>query len=84
MPVESYLRLQGAAELTMAFILFAWFLNHNFVKAVAVVSIVEFAFILLFAPQFSITFRDIGLLGAALTLLIIYLKKERTNEVGLQ
>jgi len=70
-PLEDYLRLQGVAELTMAFVLLLWFLNRNFVRIVAAISALEFTFILIFAPQFSITFRDIGLLGAALALLIL-------------
>lgn len=74
-PIETYLRMQGVVELLMAFILLSWFLNRNFVKIVAAISSVEFIFILLFAPQFSITFRDIGLLGAALALLIMILSR---------
>ena len=70
-PLEVYLRLQGVAELMMAFVLLIWLLNRNFVRIVAAISALEFTFILLFAPQFSITFRDIGLLGAASALLIL-------------
>src|SRR3989344_5532302 len=76
MPVESYLRFQGAVELLMAFLLLSFFFPKKVALAVAAVSSLEFLFILLFAPQFSITFRDIGLLGAALALLIIYFKIE--------
>ena len=76
MPVESYLRFQGAVELLMAFLLLSFFFPKKVVMAVVAISGLEFLFILLFAPQFSITFRDIGLLGAALALLIIYFKIE--------
>ncbi|KKU04963.1 MAG: hypothetical protein UX07_C0023G0013 [Parcubacteria group bacterium GW2011_GWA2_45_30] len=70
-PLEDYLRLQGVAELTMAFVLLIWLCDHNFVRIVAAISALEFTFILIFAPQFSITFRDIGLLGAAIALLVL-------------
>lgn len=74
MPVEVYLRLQGIIELMMALILLTWFSNKKLVGLVALISSVEFIFILLFAPQFSVTFRDMGLLGAALAILITTFK----------
>lgn len=71
MAVENYLRLQGLAELVMAFILLGWYKNKILVSIVAAVSAAEFTLILFFAPQFFTTFRDIGLLGAALALLVM-------------
>ncbi|MDO8600890.1 MAG: hypothetical protein Q7R73_04805 [bacterium] len=73
-PIETYLRIQGAGELIFAAILLAWFLNKKIVAAVALISVFEFLFILFFSPQFTITFRDIGLLGAAASLFLIALK----------
>jgi len=69
--LELYLRLQGATELLLALVLIGWFMPKIFVKMVAIISSLEFLFILLFSPQFAITFRDIGLLAAAITLLIL-------------
>lgn len=68
---EIYLRMQGSAELLMALILLGWYGNKILLRIVASFAAAEFAFILLFAPQFFTTFRDIGLLGAALALLVM-------------
>ena len=74
MPIDGYLRFQGALELLMAFLLLSFFLPKKVAMMVAAVSSLEILFILLFAPQFSITFRDIGVLGASLALFLILLK----------
>src|SRR3989338_944631 len=74
MPIDGYLRFQGALELLMAFLLLSFFFPKKVAIAVAAVSSLEILFILLFAPQFSITFRDIGVLGASLALFLILLK----------
>jgi len=80
MPIDGYLRFQGALELLMAFLLLFFFFPKKVALAVAAVSSAEILFILLFAPQFSITFRDIGVLGASLALfLILYNKNEIAN-----
>ena len=71
MPLQTYLQLQGAIELTFAAVLLLWFIPRRMVAFVSLLSAFEFLFILIFAPQFSITFRDIGLLGAALALAIL-------------
>ena len=73
LPLESYLRMQGGVEIVMALIFIVWFAPRKLVLAAAAFSSLEFLFILLFAPQFSITFRDIGLLGAAIALFLINL-----------
>ena len=77
MPLESYLRLQGGVELLMALTFLIWLVPRKLVLAAAALASLEFLFILFFAPQFSITFRDIGLLGAAVALFLINLS--RTN-----
>ena len=80
-PLEGYLRIQGALEIGMALVLLAWFLRSAVVKWVALLSVLEFAAILIlaFAPfseaNFLITFRDIGLLGASSALLILLFRE---------
>lgn len=75
--LEVYLRIQGAAELILAFIFLAWFLKLGIAKYAALISTVELAAIVLLAlipfsqTNFLITFRDIGVLGASLSLFII-------------
>lgn len=71
--VETYLRLQGLAELTIAFILLVWYVNRIVVRIVVAFSIAEFILILVFTPQFFITFRDVGLLGASIALFVMTL-----------
>lgn len=84
-PLNAYLRFQGAIELLMALGLLAWFLKNNIVKWVALLSTIEMAVILFltFVPfsayNFSITFRDIGLLGGALALFVLILKKQEVT-----
>jgi len=66
--MTKYLIFQGIGELGLAFLFFAWFLPKYLVKWAALISVLEFAGILLLIPIDSITFRDIGLLGAFLAL----------------
>ena len=66
--MNRYLLLQGIVELVLAVILLAWFLPKFWVSRAAFITILEFAGILLLIPVDAITFRDIGLLGAALAL----------------
>ena len=71
MPLESYLRLQGAGELAIAFLFLAWFLGRFAVRAAAALAVLEMLFILIFVGINLITFRDIGLLGGALALVAL-------------
>ena len=72
--LEGYLRVQGIIEFCMALVLLAWFLPKKAVFIVAIFSSAELLFILLFAPQFSITFRDLGVFGASVALMIMLFK----------
>ena len=81
--LETYLRFQGIIEIFFAVVLLGWFFKTAIVKIVALLSALEMASILAFAflpwseANFLITFRDIGLLGGAVALLTILLKKDR-------
>ena len=81
--LNTYLRFQGIIEVVFAIILLGWFFKRATVKIVALLSSLEMALILAFAfipwseANFLITFRDIGLLGGAVALLTILLKKDR-------
>lgn len=66
--IDQYLRMQGVVELIFAFVFFAWFLPQWIVKAVSLLVAIEMAAILLLVGVSGDTFRDIGLLGAALAL----------------
>lgn len=81
--LNTYLRFQGIIEIVFAIVLLGWFFKRATVKIVAILSALEMALILAFAfipwseANFLITFRDLGLLGGALALLAILLKKEK-------
>ena len=66
---EMYLRGQGIAEVAMAVAFLAWFLPRWLVRIAAFFAAVEMAAILIFIGVDAVTFRDIGLVGAALGVL---------------
>lgn len=69
--LEQYLRLQGAVEIALGVLLLAWFLPGRLTRIAAAAAAAEMAGILLFVGIDPITFRDIGLLGATVALLIL-------------
>ena len=69
--VDRYLKIQAAGELALAFIFFGWFLPRKFLRVAAFLAAVEMALILWIVGIRGDTFRDIGLLGAALALLAL-------------
>jgi len=69
--IDQYLKFQGVGELALAAILLVKFIPRVLVIIVAGFTVVEMAAILLFVGIDAITFRDIGLLGAALALYVI-------------
>ena len=75
-PVEAYLRLQGAGEFLIGLLFLAWFSGVWGLRAASILATVEIAFILLFVGIDLITFRDIGLLGGAIAILIISFGEE--------
>ncbi|MBI3495384.1 hypothetical protein HY065_02045, partial [Candidatus Berkelbacteria bacterium] len=70
-PIETYLRLQGAAELALGILFLAWFLPRFGVRMASILAVGEMALILLFVGVDPITFRDIGLLGATAALFLL-------------
>lgn len=66
--VETFLRIQGAGELLLALLLLAWFLKPKVVMWVAILGALHVAAILASTGVDAVTFRDIGLLGAWITL----------------
>lgn len=74
--VDNYLRIQGIGEALIGVLLLAWFLPRVFVRIASLLTIFEMGLILLFVGIDPITFRDIGLLGAALALVVLSLGDE--------
>lgn len=80
-PLTAYLRMQGAVEFLVGLLLLAWFSGTWGVRIAALFATLEMAAILLFTGIDPITFRDIGLLGASLALLVIsFQSSSRQNE----
>jgi len=73
--IDLFLQTQGIVELTFAAILILWFLPKILTLAVVALTAIEMAVILLLVGLDGVTFRDIGVLGAALSLYIIINKK---------
>jgi len=68
--VDVYLRLQGIGELMIALGLLGWFVPRWCVRVASALLTVEMMLILLCVGVDAVTFRNVGLLGAALSLLI--------------
>lgn len=65
---EVFLKIQGIGELFLALFFLAWFIDKRLTKAAAYLAAGEMALIIALVGIDLITFRDIGLLGAALAL----------------
>lgn len=72
--MSKYLVIQGIGEILLAVVFLAWFVPKYLVKWAALLSVVEFAVILLLIPIDAITFRDIGLLGAFVALWLMLMR----------
>jgi len=68
--LDAYLRLQGIGEMMIAICLLGWFFPRWCVRVAAMLFTVQMTVILIFAGVDAVTFRNIGLVGAALALLI--------------
>ena len=79
LPLTAYLKIQGAGELVIAAVFLAWFLPRRIVRIVAGFTVLELAGILLFTGIDLITFRDIGLLGAAMALFLLSGRRDATT-----
>ena len=68
--LDTYLRLQGIGEMIIAICLLGWFLPRWCLRLAAILLTVEMTLILVFIGVDGVTFRNMGLVGAALALLI--------------
>ena len=79
--INTYLQAQGIIELLFAIILLAWFLPSSVVRIVSAIIALEMSAILFLGGLNSQTFRDMGLLGAALAL--FFLLSEKHNGLNI-
>ena len=70
-PLELYLRLQALGEFAIALLFIAWFSGRRGLQIASILATMEIAAILIFVGVDRILFRDIGVLGAAVALVII-------------
>jgi len=68
--VDTYLRLQGVGEIIIALCLLGWFFPRWCVRVASTLLTVEMTLILIFLGIDAVTFRNMGLVGAALALLL--------------
>jgi hypothetical protein len=68
--VDAYLRLQGVGEVMIAIGLLGWFLPRWCMRLASTLLAVEMMLILLCGGVNAVLFRNIGILGAALSLVI--------------
>ena len=71
MTIDTYLKLQAIGEFAIALVLLAWFLPKRAVFIASFLAAFEILSILIFVGIDRTTFRDIGLLGAAVGLFLI-------------
>lgn len=75
MPVEMYLLIQGVGEFVVGLLFLAWFSGPPTggwgIRIASLYASLSLLFIIVFVGVDLITFRDVGLLGAAAALLII-------------
>ena len=69
--INTYLQIQGIAELLFAAVLVLWFLPKKWVRFVSILIVLEMASILVLVGIDPITFRDFGLVGAAAALFFL-------------
>lgn len=69
--IDRYLMLQAGGEFVIGIVLLAWFMPRGVVLIAALATTVEMAAILFFVGVDAITFRDLGLLGGAATLVLL-------------
>ena len=80
MPLASYLRLQGVGELFLAAVMLAWVAPRRLLMLASGVAALELSGILALSGVDLITFRDIGLLGAALGLFLLVVQSADTRQ----
>ncbi len=77
--LDAYLRLQGLGELLIATVLWGWFFRREYVRIAAMVLTLEMMLILIFIGVDSVTFRNVGLAGAAAALTLTLSENEQAE-----
>ena len=82
MPMDVYVRMQGAGELLIAFLLLAWFLGKWGARIGSLLASLELLLITFIVGVDLITFRDLGLLGGALALVAASWQEKQQEKRG--
>lgn len=75
-PLEMFLRAQGIGEFAVGLLFLAWFGGLWGVRIASLYSVLSLAAIITFVGVDLVTFRDVGLLGAALALAIMVWRRQ--------
>jgi len=70
-PIDIFLKLQGLGELVLGLMLLAWFSGKKGLKIAALLASLEIFSIILFVGIDIVTFRDLGVFAAALSLTML-------------
>lgn len=76
MPLDLYLRIQGVGEFVIGLLLLAWFAGKWGLRIGALAATLELGLILFLVGIDLITFRDVGLFGAAAALLVLAFRED--------
>lgn len=74
--LDTFLRVQGVVEFLVGLMLLAWFLPKKIVRFAAAIVSIEMFLIVIFVGIDSVTFRDLGLLGATLALVAFEMNEQ--------
>lgn len=69
--IDKYLKIQGLGEFSLAIILLFWLVPRKLVSVAAVLISVQALLIIFFVGVNLVTFRDIAIAGAAISLVVI-------------
>lgn len=82
LPLPTYLTIQGMGELALAAIFLLPFVPFAVARIAAVAAAMEFAGVLAFTGLDLVTFRDIGLFGAAVALALLASSGRRSGNAA--
>jgi hypothetical protein len=80
--LDIYLRVQGMGEFVIGLLFLAWFGGVWGVRIASIAAVLELALIIILVGIDPITFRDVGLLGAAMALAILSRKEAPRESVA--
>ena len=78
--MDLFIQLQGGFEFLLALVLLLWFVPDILVKLASAITVLEMAAILTLTGIDTVTFRDFGIMGAAMVLYILIPFQQKQSE----